>query len=151
MSEKTIFFTGIKSEHTIVLNGNESEVLIDLLTKHDCYGLSAAMIETIGSLRNFFNDTEEQGATCETVKFTNNGAMVLYSIASELITIASAKCRMTHAGILYMRKQNRENKSIGRNRRADIIYTEVSVLGKFLGIISLLILADDGLMVRQVD
>lgn len=124
------------------------ENLFDLIAKFDCYGIGEKMIERIGQLPGFFEANEDTGKPY-TLVFSNNALMVMFNIATELLTQKTSELRITHNRILHKRRTVKDNPTIGSNMRSDAIYNEVEYLGKFISIISPLIFAGDALVIRE--
>lgn len=133
-----------------ITEDSKIERLFDSIAKHDYYGVGADMIQRIGDLQSFFGDSEE-GSAPHRVFLSNNALMVVFNILSELLTQNMSQMRMTHERIMYKRKTNKEDRTIGANMRTDVIYDDTAIMHEFMSMVTKAILAGDGLVITEED
>lgn len=123
----------------------DAERLIDLLVKWDCFGVGDVMIARIGNLQGFFEDSNTD--TPHSVFFSNNSAMVLFNIATELLNQFTSQSRMTHTKILHVRRNrtDKQDNTIGQNMRSDVIYHNMASLSLLVSALSTAIFAGDSI------
>lgn len=149
MNKQLVISSRNSGETLATFNMTEAERMVDLLTKWDCYGVGDNMIKRIGDLQGFFEDSDTDKPY--SVFMSNNTAMVLFNIATELLGQFTAQSRMIHTKILHVRR-NREDKkdtTIGQNMRADVIYMNMSSLARLVSALSTAIFAGDSIRFEE--
>ena len=124
------------------------ERLFDAIVKYDCYGVGEDMIKRLGDLQNFFCDSEE-GSPAQRVFLSNNALMVVFNILSELLTQNMSNMRMTHSRIMYKRKTNKDDRTIGANLRADVIYKDTAIMQEFMSMVTTAIYEGEALIITE--
>lgn len=148
---QTIILTSRNTKNVVgkfVVNETNVERLFDLVAKHDYYGAGEDMIKRIGDVQGFFCDKEE-GSEPYKVFFSNNTLMVVFNALSEVVSQSYSNTRMTHTRILQKRRTNKEDRNIGQNMRADVLYNDASIVSLFIATILPLILAGDSLIITE--
>jgi hypothetical protein len=125
------------------------ESLFDLIAKHDYYGIGEDMTKRIGDLQGFFSDSEE-GSKEYRVFLSNNAQMVVFNALSEVLTQNASNMRMTHSRILRKRRDNKEDRTIGSNMRADVMYKGTSMICAMLSMLSMTIFNGEGITFKEV-